>query len=82
MDVRRTESSQPSIASKSAFDTDSIKGSDGGVAVGLHRPRMIAIIWPSIDNEAVVKHEIVHELVGGDPKHNSPLFGICSGRAG
>ncbi len=29
----------------------------------------------------VVKHEIVHELVGGDSKHNSPLFGICSGRA-
>ncbi len=61
------------------FGADSIVGSDGGMAVGLHRPGMIAIIWFSIDNEAVVKHEIVHELVDGDPKHNSPLFGICSG---
>ncbi len=61
------------------FGADSIVGSDGGMAVGLHRPGMIAIIWFSIEDEAVVKHEIVHELVGGDPKHNSPLFGICSG---
>ncbi len=61
------------------FGADSIVGSDGGKVNGLHRREMIAIIWFSIDNEAVVKHEIVHELVGGDPKHNSPLFGICSG---
>ncbi len=62
--------------------TDSIVRSDGQKADGLHGPGAIAIIWPSIDNEAVVKHEIVHELVGGDSKHNSPLFGICSGRPG
>ena len=61
------------------FGADSIVGSDGGKAAGLHRRGLIAIIWFSIDNEAVVKHEIVHELVDGDPKHNSPLFGICSG---
>ena len=61
------------------FGADSMVRSDGQKAVGLHGPGTIAIIWPSIDNEAVVKHEIVHELVGGDPKHNSSLFGICSG---
>ncbi len=62
--------------------TDSIVRSDGQKADGLHGPGAIAIIWPSIDNEAVVKHEIVHELVGGDREHNSSLFGNCSGRAG
>ncbi len=64
------------------FGADSIVGSDGGKGAGLHRRGMIAIIWPRIDHEGVVKHEIVHELVGGDRKHNSPLFGNCSGRAG
>ena len=64
------------------FGADSIVGSDGGMAIGLHRPGMIAIIWFSIDDKGVVKHEIVHELLGGDPEHNSPLFGSCSGRSG
>ncbi len=64
------------------FGADSIVGSDGGKAGELHRREMIAIIWPRIDDEGVVKHEIVHELVGGDPEHNSPLFGSCSGRSG
>ena len=63
------------------FGADSIVGLDGKKAVGLRRRAMIAIAWPWIDHEGVVKHEIVHELLGGDTKHNSPLFGNCSGLA-
>jgi len=63
------------------FGADSIVGPDGRKAAGLRRG-MIAIVWLWIDDEGVVKHEIVHELVGGDAEHNSPLFGNCSGMAG
>ena len=64
------------------FGADSIVGPDGWKGAGLHRQGMIAIAWPWIDREALVKHEIVHELLGGDREHDSPLFGNCSGRTG
>lgn len=63
------------------FGADSIVGFDGEKAAGLHRSAMIAITWPWIAHEGVVKHEIVHELIGGDKAHKSPLFGTCSGFA-
>ena len=37
------------------FGADSIVGSGGQKAVGLHRPGMIAIIWFSIDDGSVPK---------------------------
>lgn len=51
---------------------------DGSIAYGAWRPpHRIVIVRGYEDDELIVRHEMLHDLLSGDPDHSSPLWAGC-----
>lgn len=52
--------------------------SDGALASGLWRPpHEIVLLLGREDDELVVRHEMLHDLLAGDSEHGSPAWAAC-----
>ena len=52
------------------------RNNDGEWIHGLWRPGEIYLAVGLTRNEGAVKHEMLHELLRGDPQHTHPLFAL------
>ena len=59
------------------YSADAIS-SDESLALGLWRPpHEIVIVSRYIEDELTVRHEMLHDLIGGDPGHDDAAWDSC-----
>lgn len=59
------------------YSADAIS-SDESLALGLWRPpHEIVIVSRYIEDEMTVRHEMLHDLIGGDPRHDDDAWDSC-----
>ena len=52
--------------------------SNGQILRGLWEPPHRITIWTGLeDDEPTVRHEMLHDLLRGDPNHRAPAWGDC-----
>ncbi len=59
------------------FTADGLTQNGGLVLAKWEPPHRITVLANQIETESVVKHEMLHDLLDGDPSHQAPAWNAC-----